>query len=503
VDGELFLHYVIDVTEHLRMAASLRESEQRFRSTFEFAAAGITHTAPPDGRFVMVNPRFCEITGYSEDELLEMTFLQITHPDDRANDQAIKQRIFGGVSHTIATEKRYVRKDGSVVWVNRIVGLVRSPDGTVKHAVAVVEDIDGRKRAEAALRASERLFRNTFENAQAGIVHVSPQGHYRDANPRFCEIVGIGQEALRNMHYRDTTHPEDLDEDLELQRRFLAGEMDSHAREKRYLRKDGSTVWVNRTLGIVRKADGAPDYFVVVAEDITGRKRTEEALTRSRDQLRMLSTHIQDAVESERKRIAREIHDILGQGLMGLKLDTSWVADNLDGCRAAVRERMTDMTDAIDATIQTVKRLATELRPVLLDDLGLGAAIEWQSGDFQKRLGIACRVTIDPREIELDPARSTALFRIFQEMLSNIGRHAGASKVVVRLARTERAVTLSVSDNGVGIPPEKIGDSKSLGLIGMRERAHPFGGEIVVKRRRNGGTAVTARFPAEAEDGGR
>ncbi len=359
-------------------------------------------------------------------------------------------------------------------------------------------DVTEHRLMEQSLRESERLFRNTFDHAQAGIVHVSPQGNYRDANARFCEIVGVDPEALRNMHYRDTTHPDDLEGDLELHRRFMAGGVDSHAREKRYLRKDGTTIWVNRTLGVVRKADGSPDYFVVVAEDITDRKMAEAALTRSRDQLRMLSTHIQGAVEDERRRIAREIHDILGQGLMGLKLDTSWVAEHLDGCHEVLRERMADMLASIDSTIRTVKRIATELRPVLLDDLGLGAAIEWQAGDFQKRRGIACKVTVDPNDIELDPARSTALFRIFEEILANVVRHAGASKVSVRLIKTERTVTLTVRDNGVGIPPEKISDPMSFGLIGMCERAYPFGGEVRVKAMPAGGTAVTARFPVDA-----
>ncbi len=198
--------------------------------------------------------------------------------------------------------------------------------------------------------------------------------------------------------------------------------------------------------------------------------------------------------------MAREIHDILGQGLMGLRMDTSWVAENLDGPRGMLMERIADMTESIDSTIGTVRRIATELRPVLLDDLGLGAAIEWQAGDFRKRRGIACRVAVVPNDIELDSARSTALFRIFQEILANIVRHSGASKVSVRLVKTERDVTLTVRDNGIGIDADRISDPLSFGLVGMRERAHLFGGDVRVKALRLGGTAITARFPVE--DGG-
>jgi PAS domain S-box-containing protein len=393
-----------------------------------------------------------------------------------------------GLWKTGKAQQQAIELDGKVTDVRWI----PLDDGLYLHYAI---DVTTHRRMETSLRERERLFRNTFEHAQAGIVHVSPDGYYRDANARFCEIVGIGQEALRGMHYRDTTHPDDLGEDLELHRRFMAGGIDSHAREKRYLRKDGRTIWVNRTLGVVRNADGTPDCFVVVAEDITDRKAAEATLRQSRDQLRMLSTHIQDAIEEERKRIAREIHDILGQGLMGLKLDTAWVAVNLSGPGTLLQDRLAGMQLSLDSIIRTVKRLATELRPVLLDDLGLGAAIEWQAGEFRKRRGIACSVSFAPRDIELEPARSTALFRIFQEILENVARHAEATKVAVRLTKSEGEVTLSVRDNGVGIPPGKEQDPLSLGLIGMRERIHPFGGTLRIKAGRAGGTVVEARMP--------
>jgi two-component system sensor histidine kinase UhpB len=356
-------------------------------------------------------------------------------------------------------------------------------------------DITEHRRLEESLRESERRFRGTFECAQAGIVHVSPDGHYREANDRFCEITGYGRDELRSMTHRHMTHADDIAGDIATYRKLLAGEVNFQASEKRYIRKDGATIWVHRIFGVVRKDDGTPDHFVVVVEDITERKRVEEALTASRDQLRMLSTHIREAVEVERKRIAREIHDVLGQGLLGLRMDTNWVAEQIGDGAPVLRERMADMLDAIDATIATVKRVSTELRPIMLDDLGLGAAIEWQAGEFQRRRAIACRPTVRPRNIEIDHACSTALFRVCQEMLANVARHAGARRVAVRLVETTRAIVLSVRDDGAGIAPGRAEDPMSLGLIGMRERVREFGGTFEIRALPRGGTLARVRIP--------
>jgi signal transduction histidine kinase len=198
-------------------------------------------------------------------------------------------------------------------------------------------------------------------------------------------------------------------------------------------------------------------------------------------------------VEEERRRIAREIHDILGQGLIGLRLDTSWLSEGLLPSQGELAERTADMVRNIDDTIRTVKRIAGELRPPLLDDLGLGAAIEWQAKEFQKRSGIPCRVS--PREIEVCPEGSTALFRIFQEALSNVVQHARATLVRVRLLKKEGDVVLTVRDNGVGINAEKVGDSRSLGLLGMRERAYLLGGTVALRGTENRGSVVTVRIP--------
>jgi signal transduction histidine kinase len=220
----------------------------------------------------------------------------------------------------------------------------------------------------------------------------------------------------------------------------------------------------------------------------------QEKLRRSHDQLRALTGHLQFVREGERTRIAREVHDELGQALTGLKLDLSWLAGRMPGKRALQR-KVKAMSAHVDATIQTVRRIATELRPGVLDSLGLAAAIEWQTTDFQERTGIRCDVRIEIREAIHDRELSTLCFRIFQETLTNIARHAKATHVEVRLAQVDNELVLTVGDNGRGISEKEVVNASSIGLIGMRERVAQVGGQVFFFGLPSRGTTVTVRLP--------
>ena len=234
--------------------------------------------------------------------------------------------------------------------------------------------------------------------------------------------------------------------------------------------------------------------------EISERKRAEDRLKASREQLRSLSTHLQSVREDERRGVAREIHDELGQALTTLKLDLSLLRDEIGPDATEAERRISSMVQICDATIRSVKRIITELRPRLLDDLGLTAAIEWLSEEFERRTGITCRISIIPNEILLDPERSTAIFRIFQETLTNIARHSGATRIDVLLRRVEENITLEVRDNGCGISDQQTRDSRSFGLIGMRERAKYFGGDLTIAGIPHTGTVVTVTLEAPAEE---
>ena len=229
--------------------------------------------------------------------------------------------------------------------------------------------------------------------------------------------------------------------------------------------------------------------------EIADRKRTEDEFRRSTDQLRELSARLQSVREEERTHIARVIHDELGQTLTGLKMDVAWLQRHLDRKQPALLEKTQAMSDLIDSTIQTVRRVASELRPGILDDLGLVATIEWQLQEFQTRSGIQGKLISAPEETTLDADGSTAAFRIFQEILTNVARHAQATQVEVILEESASFLTLQVQDNGRGITESEIHSPKSIGLLGMQERARLRAGEVQFQGTPGEGTTVTVRLP--------
>ncbi|HET9664429.1 MAG TPA: response regulator [Burkholderiales bacterium] len=234
---------------------------------------------------------------------------------------------------------------------------------------------------------------------------------------------------------------------------------------------------------------------VALTREIAERRVTEERLRESEENLRALAARLQSVREEEQIRIAREIHDELGQALTGLKMDLTWLASGLRPEQQALVEKTTAMFRLIDGTIRSVRRIASGLRPEVLDEIGLAAAISWQARDFQVRSGIRCNVQIPADGPPLDPARSTAMFRIFQELLTNVARHAHATRVDVCMGMEDGAIWLRVQDNGKGISEAKISSSKSLGFLGMRERVLPFDGKIEIRGQRGKGTSVTIRIP--------
>lgn len=232
-------------------------------------------------------------------------------------------------------------------------------------------------------------------------------------------------------------------------------------------------------------------------EEVQVRRRTEEELMHSQELFRNLSRHLQTVREEERKGIAREIHDELGQNLTTLKLHLSLLIEDLPEVSPALRAKFQGIVEDIDVTIQSVKRLISDLRPGLLDDLGLVAAIEWQAEEFQKRTGVRCELHIDPPDLSVDADRSTAVFRIFQETLTNVARHAHAERVRIQLIAEDAALMLRVRDDGRGITPENISAPNSFGLMGIRERAHYWGGAVEFHGESGSGTTVTVTIPLD------
>jgi signal transduction histidine kinase len=233
---------------------------------------------------------------------------------------------------------------------------------------------------------------------------------------------------------------------------------------------------------------------VTLAFLVVSRRRISDEVRESREQLRALSTHLQTLIEQERTRISREIHDELGRELTSLKFDVSWLRDRAAKANnEADREKLTTILKDIDLAIGSVRRIATELRPPVLDALGLTAAIEWQAKDFENRTGIRCILNGLAEDVPLNSDAATTVFRIFQESLTNVARHANASEVRVALERNNGRVSLKIEDNGKGIRAGAI--QGSLGILGMQERVRLIDGELQIKNLDNRGTRVSLEIP--------
>ena len=243
----------------------------------------------------------------------------------------------------------------------------------------------------------------------------------------------------------------------------------------------------------------APAASIAIQNALAYQQRlaTVAELKESARQLQALAANLESAREEERTRIARELHDQLGQALTAMKFDLAWLTDQLAQKEVSLAQKVKTVTLQMDAMIKTVRRIATELRPGMLDDLGLAASIEWQARDFEKRTGIVCLVRVPAEDLLLARAHSVALFRIFQEALTNIARHAEAQLIEVTLEAASEVVTLCIQDDGRGIEAREIGGLHALGLLGMRERATRLGGAFDIQGVAGQGTTVTVSIPVQ------
>jgi PAS domain S-box-containing protein len=353
-------------------------------------------------------------------------------------------------------------------------------------------------RIAEALRQSEERYRTLFDQSPVGVYIFYKDFKITQCNERFVQILRSSYDKIIGLDIRklkDQSFVLAVEKVLEGQTSYHEGFYEATTSSAR--------LWLSLYFSPLRSANGDVIGGMGVVEDITERRQVEEQLRSSREQLRNLAAYIQSVREEERTKIAREIHDELGQALTGLKMSLSWLDKKLseagDVVPLSLLEEITSMSKLVDTTIQMVREISTELRPGVLDDLGLTAAIEWQAQEFQTRMGIRCSFTSSLENIILDKERSTVIFRIFQEALTNVVRHANATRINVSLKEEADNLILEVRDNGEGIKESEISNAKSLGLLGMRERAILLGGEIKISGTPRKGTKVTVRIPLDKE----
>jgi PAS domain S-box-containing protein len=493
-----FFALVTDITERKQAEKLLQRERDTFFSILQKAPYGAVFLDKM-GNANLINREFTNITGYTQKEIPTLNdWFRLAYPDKKYRDNVVDivtrddaedsdEKIFQETYHrSFSRAFKVTCKDGTIKEIEfRPTAL---GDGST---IVMIADITERKRVQDLLETAATEWRTTFDAINDAVMLLDNTGKIKRCNSSASKMIGkpygeiIDHLCCEVIH--DASKPPD-ECHLESVKKSKRREIEVFTRANR---------WFNATIDPMLDDNGQILGAVHILSDITERMRVEEELQSSREELRNLTIYLESVREQERTNIAREIHDELAQSLTALKMDLSWLDNKLPRDQIPLVEKIHSMSDLIDSIIQTVKRISAALRPGILDDLGLVAAIEWQAEEFQTRTGIDCRFTFKPDDLAVDQDRSTAIFRIFQETLTNIARHAAASLVSVDLLKEAGSLLLRVIDNGTGITEEQIHDPKSFGLIGMRERVHPWGGRVHIRGISGQGTTIEVRIPLE------
>ncbi len=374
----------------------------------------------------------------------------------------------------------------------------------LEFGIQTLRERAARARLEEGLRESEERLRLFVEHAPAALAMFDNQMRYLRVSQRWREDHGLGDRELCGVSHYDV-FPEISNEWKEAHRRGLAGEVSRHEAD-RFERADGTVQWIRREIRPWRNAEGMVGGILIFNEDITEHIQAQEAFLRSekeafqRGQLRALTQQMNQVREEERKRVARDLHDDIGQLLTAIKMDLAWTKRHLTEPEGEVQDRLTRSIALISDGARTVRNICNNLRPGVLDDLGLPAAIEWQLNEFASRTGIGCETDFPSTDFQVDSGKSTAIFRLFQECLTNVARHAQAKSVRVSLRGEDGNLLLTVQDDGVGFAESSVSNATgSLGLLGMKERAQACGGDVQISSSPGNGTTVSVSVPLEKE----
>jgi len=448
---------------------------------------GVAISRPGQLVFETVNPAFARMHGYTVEEMVGMPIEAVHAALDRAEVERDAATL--EVSGYVRRETEHLRRDGSTFPVSKAVSVVRDEQGKPLFYSAHVEDITERKRAEEEARERETRLRLLADQIPAVLWTT-------DRDLRFTSSMGSGLRQLGLVpgqligvslfDYFQTNDPAFAP--IAAQRRALEGEsvrFETPWRERIY----------RSYVEPLRDETGAITGTIGIALDVTEHKRAENELRVSHARLRNLAARLQEVREEERTSIAREIHDELGQALTAIKLDLAWLRDHVPATPPDLRERAQGTVAYVETTLATARRLSGQLRPAILDQLGLEAALESLGREWAQRSGCECSLDVEADDLGLDAKRDTAVYRIVQEALTNVARHAAATRVEIRLRARPHELTVEVEDDGRGIRPEAVGAGDSFGLIGMRERAHALGGEVTIGSGDGGGTLVVLRLP--------
>lgn len=444
----------------------------------------------PDTSIKYVNHAFEKLIGYSARELIGVKFpYPYTIPENKANT---KEKLLKRLQRlTKKVNEEFRKKDGNKISVE-INSRPIKRKGEIKYYITNFIDLTQRKRAVKALRDSEKFNSSLLYYSPNPILVLNPDSSIKYVNPALKQLTGFSSNELLG---KMSPYPWSMEESKNDINEFnsISSKFEKNV-ERMIRRKNGEPIWVQTTSTPII-VGGEFQYRISNWVNITDRKNIENKLKKYSQQLKDFSDHVENLREEDRLRISRELHDELGQSLTFLKMEISWLRNHLSEDHQLLTRKVVLMLEQVDLTLQNVKRICTELRPRVLDIIGLASAIEWLIREFQNSTHINCKGKINLGDLNLDQKISTTIFRICQEALTNILRHSNANVVSILLTKKENEIILIVTDNGVGITEKEIDDPRSFGLIGMRERVTNMKGVFTITGSKDMGTKVEVRIP--------
>ena len=477
---------MVDMTLIYDVQRKVAESENRLRTILDTDPECIK-LMDADCRLLDINKAGLEmIEADNFENVSGASLLPIVGEGQRQSAEELVKGAFKGDSGRLAFEM--ITLKGTHRWCEISVVPFKSADGEIINALGVTRDITENKMAEMELRMNEEKYRTLIEQAVDAIALYDANGNVLDVNTGSVNLLGYSKEELVHMSLKEILTGDEIKTNPVQYDVLEQGK--STVKQRRMRKKDGTVVETE-----VRSQQLPDGRFLSVIRDLTERIVAERELAASYEAIRKLTGHIQNIREEERTNIAREIHDELGQQLTVLKMDVSWLRKKIGASDEAVKLKLKDLITMLDETVKTVRRISSELRPSLLDDLGLVAAMEWQLGEFEKRSAINTSFTNPGDDLQLPDLIKTALFRIFQESLTNVARHSHATKVSVTITSGNGSLVLSIADNGRGFDKQKVAEKKTLGILGMKERIAMIGGNYEIKSGLGKGTEVIVKIP--------
>jgi PAS domain S-box-containing protein len=478
-----------------RLEEALRESEVlRYGILDNDPNPIVVHN--PDLSIKFVNRALEEFTGFTSEELVGQYPPYSWWAAETAlkSKEDLQTRMRRPKSHV---EEIFQSRDGRKIFVEVNSRPVKHK-GKTRYLLASWVDVTERVLSARALEESERFSSSLLKYSPNPILVFNADGSIKYVNPALERLTKFSSAELVGIK---PPYPWWIEENIEKETGEFLSLLHHRGRktEKLIRNKAGEQIWIQITSAPIIR-DRKFVFGLSNWVDITERKKAEAQLKRLTKELRVLSAHSESVREKERSRISREVHDELGQALASLKMDVRWLDDNLGENVEYCHELTGSMAKLIDLTVQRVKSICFELRPKLLDDIGLAGTIEWFLTQFQATTGIKCDFSSHLKDKGLDDEKATTVFRIFQETLTNIYRHAHATRVAVKLDKTQYMLVLKIQDNGKGITEEQITSPKSLGLMGIRERVFYCGGTIDISGSQGKGTRLLIKIPLGAKE---